>query len=310
MDRRRFVRLAAAAPPGLMALGSSARRAAGAQSFQERFPVVASEPWGRLLRVADGVWALASEPLRDRTTLCNGGIVQGRAGVLLVEAFGSDEGSRWMVEQARTLTGRLPTHVILTHHHADHTRGLRAAAAATDVALATSETRDRVFEREPELAEATGSRVEVLDDRRPTEIDLGDRSLVVVPRRGHTRSDVTVEVFDASVAFCGDLVWNGMFPNYVDAAPLRLSQAVRVLRARGMGTYVSGHGTMADPEAVDRYIALLDDVEAVARRALERGETAEAAGARYRLPAGMEDWVLFDPGYLVRAIGAWMRELG
>ncbi|NIQ56544.1 MAG: hypothetical protein GWN02_20295, partial [Gemmatimonadetes bacterium] len=61
---------------------------------------MAQEPWGRLLRLGEGVWALESTPLRDRKTLCNGGIVQGRGGVALIEAFGSGEGFEWMVEQA------------------------------------------------------------------------------------------------------------------------------------------------------------------------------------------------------------------
>ena len=50
---------------------------------QERFPVDASEPWGRLERISEGIWALVSTPLEDRTTLCNGGIVAGRAGVVV-----------------------------------------------------------------------------------------------------------------------------------------------------------------------------------------------------------------------------------
>src|SRR5690606_12199380 len=147
----------------------------------------------------------------------NGGIVAGRGGVVLVDAFGSDEGASWVAEQARRLTGRAPTHVVLTHHHADHTRGLRGAMGTSrPIVLATEATWARVTDREPRLADAVASRIRIVGSGRPTELDLGDRSLALVPRRGHTESDLTAEVFDASVAFCGDLVWNGMFPNYVD----------------------------------------------------------------------------------------------
>ena len=52
------------------------------------------------------------------------------------------------------------------------------------------------------------------------------------------------------------------------------------------------------------------DVEAAARTAIERGMTAEEAGSEYRLPTGLEEWTLFNPGYFGRAIGAWMEELG
>lgn len=278
---------------------------------QERFPVVASEPWGRLEQVAEGIWALVSDPLTDRTTLCNGGIIAGRSGVVVVEAFGSSEGAQWMAQQATRLAGRVPTHVVLTHYHGDHTGGLRGAADYSDVEiLATAATRDTTLERNSNAPVDLLGDITVLDTRKPTEIDLGDRSLVLVPRRGHTSSDITIEITDPSVVFCGDLVWNGMFPNYVDATPSRLTQAVQLLRASSADVYVPGHGPIADPAALDQYLELLDHVEDAARRALERGMTAEAAGEEYRLPAGLEEWVLFNPGYFGRAIGAWMTELG
>ena len=276
---------------------------------QERFPVVASEPWGRIEHIAEGIWGLISDPLQDRTTFCNGGIVAGRNGVVVIEAFGSDEGARWMTEQARRLTGMSPTHVVLTHYHGDHTGGLRGAVEGDVELLATPVTRDLTRENEnapnPILNFATP-----LDTIRPTEIDLGNRSLIIVPRRGHTDSDVTIEVPDPSVVFCGDLVWNGMFPNYMDATPSRLTQAVRLMRASDASTYVPGHGPLADAALLDRYIDLLDDVEAAALRAMERGITADQAGSEYRLPAGMAHWELFRSEYFATAIGAWMTELG
>lgn len=278
---------------------------------QERFPVVASEPWGRLERIAEGVWALVSTPLVDRTTLCNGGIIAGRTGVVVVESFGSDVGARWMAEQAHRLTGRYPTHVVLTHFHGDHTGGLRGAKElGAPAILATPYTRDTTRGNEEEPPNEILNRATPLDSIRPSEIDLGDRSVLVVPRQGHTDSDVTVELTDPSVMFCGDLVWNGMFPNYVNATPSRLTQAVRLMRMSGAETYVPGHGAIADREALVRYIDLLDHVEEAARSALTEGITAEDAGARYRLPSGMEDWVLFNPAYFSRAIGSWMEELG
>jgi hypothetical protein len=85
---------------------------------------------------------------------------------------------------------------------------------------------------------------------------------------------------------------------------------VRLVRAANPETYVPGHGPIADAEALDRYIDLLDHVEAAAREALAAGQTAEEAGARYRLPGAVEDWHLFSPSYFEVAIGAWLDELG
>ncbi|MDX1647594.1 MAG: MBL fold metallo-hydrolase [Longimicrobiales bacterium] len=277
-------------------------------SAQERFPVVASEPWGKIERIAEGVWALTSTPLRDRTTLCNGGIVEGRNGVVLIEAFGSDEGFEWMAGQARRLTGRGPTHVVVTHYHADHTAGLGAAGRSGAEILATPVTRDAT-RKNGNVPGPVLDRITSLDTIRPTEIELGDRSLILVPRRGHTDSDVTVEVTEPAVVFCGDLVWNEMFPNYVDALPLRLTQAVTLLLASVAPTFVPGHGPVADVRDLEGYLELLLHVEEAARRALQEGLTATQAGEAYRPPPEARDWTVFRGDYYARAMAAWMEEL-
>lgn len=309
-SRREFVCRSTSCAAHIGLLGAVTPKWAGMLAAQERFPVVASEPWGQIERIADGVWALVSDPMTDRKTLCNGGIIAGRAGVVVVEAFGSDSGASWMMQQARRLTGRDVTHVVLTHFHADHTGGMRGVVAeASAEFLATPVTRDYTREN-ANASNPLLNRVTPLDTIRPTEVDLGDRSILIVPRQGHTHSDVTIEVTDPSVVFCGDLVWNGMFPNYVDATPSRLSAAVRLIQASEAATYVPGHGPLADRAALDRYVELLDHVEDAARRAHDAGVSAERAGAEYTLPAGMDEWVLFNPAYFTRAIGAWMTELG
>jgi glyoxylase-like metal-dependent hydrolase (beta-lactamase superfamily II) len=199
---------------------------------------------------------------------------------------------------------------VLTHYHADHTSGLRAAIPSADVRLlSTDVTRRLVTDRNQDPPRALLDGAELLGPQRPGEIDLGGRSVLIVPRDGHTDSDVSVEISDPSVVFCGDLVWNEMFPNYVDATPSRLSANVRLLRALGATTYVPGHGPLADAADLERYQGLLDDVEQAARRAVERGASAEEAGAAYRIPEALGAWTLFSPGYFSRAIGAWMKEL-
>ena len=111
-DRRRFLRRCAGCL-GHLALVQAAGGVAARELFGATRPVprIQEVPWGRIERVAEGVWAMVSTPLEDRRTLCNGGIVQGPAGVVMVEAFGSSEGATWMAEQARRLMGRWPDQV-------------------------------------------------------------------------------------------------------------------------------------------------------------------------------------------------------
>lgn len=297
--RRDFLRWTASLGAGalLTSLGASPAAAAPA------------EPWGTLEPVGPDVWAMLSTPLADRTTLCNGGLVAGRDGVLLVEAFGSDAGARWMRERARALTRCEPTQVLLTHYHADHAGGIRGAREAGAALLCTARTRDDVRTRN------AGAPVELLADAQllPADgeqlLDLGGRRVRLVSLDGHTGSDVVAVVEDAGVVFAGDLVWYGMFPNFVDATPSRLSQSVRRLRALEARVYVSGHGRTTDTAGMNAYLELLGLVERAARDAHARGASAEAAAVDFRLPAAMADWTLFNPRYFERAIGAWLREL-
>lgn len=316
VGRRDFLRVSGgcAAHLALMSAGVPAalrERWDARWSASTGFTVVAREPWGRLERVAEGVWAMVSTPLTgDRTTLCNGGLVAGRDGVLMVEAFGTDAGAKWMAEQARALTGKAPTHVVVTHHHSDHTAGLRAAHESGGVKLhATAVTRDLTTTRNQGSPADLLKDAIVLDAGAGASIDLGGRRVRITPHDGHTPSDVSLRVEDSPVLFCGDLVWNGMFPNYVDAIPSKLSRSVRALRATNATAFVPGHGTLATVADLDKYIALLDSVEAAARSAVARGLTAEAAGTEYRIPVSLGEWTLFNPRYFERAIGAWMKEL-
>ncbi len=282
-------------------------------------PIVVQEPWGRIESVGEGLWALISTPLTgDRTTLCNGGIIAGTHGSLVVESFATPRGAVWMAQQARELTGRWPTHVVLTHFHGDHANGVEGYGAEERPGVfATERTRDLINEADTERGVAPDSlRVRRLADvvivspSSTTDIDLGDRTVRLVPRQGHTPSDLTVEIEEPSVVWCGDLVWNRMFPNYRDAIPSQLSRDVRALVRDHATVYVPGHGPVADTRDLEHYIELIDDVERAARLAHQRGMPASEAAESYSVPESLGEWVMFSPRYYEVALSAWETELG
>ncbi|MGH7670012.1 MAG: MBL fold metallo-hydrolase, partial [Gemmatimonadaceae bacterium] len=177
----------------------------------------------------------------------------------------------------------------------------------------TARTRDLVVQRNKP---ADASRVAavngavLLSATEGSSLDLGGRVVHIVPRLGHTDSDVSLELEDPSIVFCGDLFWNAMFPNYVDAIPSKLSASVRVLRARNAATYVPGHGAVGTPADLDRYTAMIDDVERAARQAHAAGTSAKDAAAAYHIPASTGEWAMFGKTFIERAFTAWDRELG
>ncbi len=316
LDRREFLTLGAGCAAHLALArsipGDVARRLTG----EPLGTVVETAPWGRLERIADGVWALVSTPLAGPRggdawrTISNGGIIEGRDGVLLLEGLATSEGAHWLADRARKLTGRSPTHVVLTHFHGDHSGGLGGYRDldSPPALHATAATRRLLLERSAPGATPVLPEVVLPGDEAST-LDLGGRVVSIIPRAGHTPSDVVIRLRDPAVVFCGDLLWYGMVPNYVDAIPSRLSTHVRALEQEGADVFVPGHGAITDAAGFRRYRTLIDDIEAAARRAHEAGRSADEAAASYRLPAGLSDWTVFSGDYIRRAIAAWLREL-
>jgi glyoxylase-like metal-dependent hydrolase (beta-lactamase superfamily II) len=276
--------------------------------------VVAREPFGNLEKVADGVWALISTPLGgNNTTVSNGGIVAGKNGVLAIEGFNQTQGAQWLAGQARELTGRWPTHVALTHFHSDHANGLMGYLSESEhpIVRATARTRDLVIERNKpaEAMRIAITRAVAISPTSPSTIDLGGRTVRVVPRNGHTDSDVSLELDDPSIVFCGDLFWNAMFPNFIDATPTKLMSSVRALRRSNDTLYVPGHGPLGHPTEYDRYTSMLEEVERAARKAHAAGTSAPDAAASFTLPSSLGEWALFNKVFYQRAFEAWYKDL-
>ncbi|MEO8623737.1 MAG: MBL fold metallo-hydrolase [bacterium] len=277
--------------------------------------VAAREPFGSLEKLADGVWAMVSTPLGgDRTTLSNGGIIAGRNGVLAIEGFNQPQGAEWLGARARELTGKWPTHVVLTHYHADHANGVAGYLASGEhpSIKSTERTRELVVTKNLPLEPGRSAAVagaEVISSAAPSTLDLGGRTVHIVPRGGHTDSDVSLELDDPSIVFCGDLFWNAMFPNFVDAVPTRLSASVRALRRARETTYVPGHGAVGRAAEYDRYVVILDEIEHAARAAYAKGVSSADAGAAFALPAALGEWTLFNKAFYPRAFDAWYKEL-
>lgn len=313
--RRQFLQQSSCAAwvMGLAAASPLGMKAAFAQSAKRK--VLAKEKWARLEQVAEGIWAMISTPFetRDFTTVSNGGIIAGKDRVLVVEAFNRPEGAKWLAEKARELTGKWPTDVVITHYHSDHSAGaigFKREDSQTQLWL-TRETRKLITtknkrgDKTPELLPD----IKQLDATKPTKIDLGGKVVELRNQIGHTPSDITIEVKEPNVVFCGDLFFNRLVPNYSDALPTKLKNTVAGFKREKETIYVPGHGSVATPKDLAMYREFLDMMEDAARTAHKAGTDQKAAATAFKLPEKFAKWYIFSPQVIPRAFAAWYREL-
>ena len=216
------------------------------------------------------------EPLADGVHRCRlpfldvtVGVVQGSAGILLIDSGTTLLEASRIAEDVGVITGGAVTHLVLTHHHFDHVLGsagfpeaVSYAAPAVAVALTTQigEVRAHALEygADTEAVDRAVAAIRAPDHEVMTvDLDLGGRIVHVEhPGPGHTGHDLVIVVPGRpAVVFCGDLVEESADPavdagSDVRAWPHTLD---RVLALGGPdGIYVPGHGAVVDADFVGR----------------------------------------------------------
>ncbi|KQH75327.1 MBL fold metallo-hydrolase [Mycobacterium gordonae] len=219
-------------------------------------------------RISDNVF-------RCRLTFCDVtvGLVCGQSATLLVDTGTTLEEARAVLADARRLSARPVSHVVLTHKHFDHVLGSSVFTGAEiycapEVVDYLSSATDRL--RADALAH--GADAAAVDEaiaalRVPQYgisqqvIDLGGRSVTITHLGpGHTRSDLVVVVpgtrpGEPAVVFAGDLVEESADPavdadSDLGAWPDTLD---RLLAVGGPDAkFVPGHGQVVDAAFVLR----------------------------------------------------------
>jgi len=215
--------------------------------------------------VADRVWVARYEWYDVNVT-----VIEGEAGLLVVDTHASTPAAREVIADLRRLSTRDLVGIVNTHAHVDHVLGNHAfreeygavPITAHEVAAETTEPHNRelqqraVAEGHHRADEIAATPLVPADHTfsSVTAVDLGDRAVELVhPGRGHTGGDLVVRLDDADVLLAGDLVEESGMPAYGDDCfpmdwPLSLDLALNLV---GPSTVVvPGHGAPVDRDFV------------------------------------------------------------
>ena len=298
---------------------------------------IGEKPFARIEKLHDGVYALISTPFTkdgksgDLSTHSNGGLIIGKDKILAIDSYRTPAGASYMADACLALTGRLPTHVVNTHFHFDHLGGTRAFMkdGLGPEVIMTQTTRKLAFENysktvpHPDHAGLSTSVLNkwggyfsdasaiITDEKKPLNLDLGGRTVTISPMSGHTASDLVIKDDISGVTFAGDLVWDGIFPNFMSSSPSQWIESVDSILNQSEGIIVPGHGSVqsANSASTKSYSNLLAEIQHHARVSKEKGVSSDAAAKEFKLPSSLGDYSYFRNGFHEIAMDAWYREL-
>lgn len=168
--------------------------------------------------------------------------------------------------------------LVLTHHHSDHTFGMRVFREQGAEVIAHARVREflendqgqyKAFIIEHYLAsQEEGERVlgEVvlsLPDRlieEDTVLHVDGEEIHLLATPGHVPSELCVYCPGSKVLFAGDAIYEGMPPNIRFAGAVERAEWVQQLgrlKDLDIEVIVPGHGKVCDKREIDRNIALL-----------------------------------------------------
>lgn len=260
-----------------------------------------------LEEVAEGVYSLVAStdfpPASPTAAICNGSIIIGSEGVLVVDPFQSEALAELMFKTVETLTDQPIRYVVNTHYHFDHSGGNAAAAALGYPIVGRGPIREFMLTRNLEVdPNATPPEVVI---NGASELWLGDRQVVLTEFDGHSGgTDLVVTVPDVNVLIAGDLLFSERIP-FVSDGNLRVWQAslAQLEAAYPNAIAVPGHGPIGDRAALTALRTYLEDLEALALGWRAAGLSQAAAIARTTVPPQYADYLFqgLFPGNLEAA---------
>ncbi len=262
----------------------------------------APRTYGELHRVTDRVYIFRN--------ITNSSFVVGDRSVAVIDTQVNRSTAQFLLNAVRSVTSKPISHAINTHYHWDHTNGNALFKGEGAVVVSSKLTREFMEKREPRQKEFLASRGFELgpDPFRPemtfeneTEIDLGGTALrLFFAGEAETDDATAVWVPSEGVLASGDTIMTGSFPIF--GQPVwdeglegsgRWIRTVQKLLTLAPAHVIPGHGPLAQPEDIERFIRIQEYVVHEVGARVEKGWAPEIvlADLEPRLP----EWILRLP---------------
>ncbi|PSR16545.1 MBL fold metallo-hydrolase [filamentous cyanobacterium CCP3] len=247
-----------------------------------------------LEELGDGVYGLVASvdfpPADAGMAICNGGIVIGDDGVLVVDPFQSEALGDLLFDTVATLTDQPVKYVVNTHYHFDHTGGNPAAASRDLPILGRGPIREFMLTRNGENdTNITPPEVIITGT---WDLWLGERQVQIREFDGHSGgTDLLAYVPDADVLIAGDLFFHQRIPYMADGS-IRTLQATlaQLIADYSTATMLPGHGSVSDAEGLTIFKSYLDTLEGLALGWQTAGTSKEEALAT-PIPGPYQDFM-------------------
>jgi cyclase len=222
----------------------------------------------KLEEVGPGIYSLIAStdypPQDPNAAICNGGIVIGPDGVLVIDPFQNKALANLMFSTVKQLTDRPIRYVLNTHYHFDHTGGNPAASAKGIPIIGRGPIREFMLEKNTSFdPNPTPPSLIVQSD---STIWLGDRQIEIEKVEGHSGgTDIVAYVPDAQVLFAGDILFYQRFPYTADGNIRQWQTSLsRLIERYPKAQVVPGHGPVTDRQGLTTFKQYLDSLEKLA----------------------------------------------
>jgi len=205
--------------------------------------------------------------------------------VIVIDPGGSLQIGRMVIEQIQAITDKPITHVINSHHHADHWMGNHAFSNLPskpriigheimyDTAVEIGERWIKIISN---LTKGKNQGTELVF---PNKIISGKEKLVIDglelqlihPNHAHTLGDIAIYLPQEKVLIAGDILFHLRTPGFQDASPLGNLKVLSEFLALDFVKVIPGHGSVTDKTGIEGMIDYVELLHSEVKKYFEEG---------------------------------------